>query len=293
MLQVAIVSGKGGTGKTSIIASLAALARGKAVFADCDVDAPDLHLILQPEILERREFYGIKRAFIDKEKCIQCGICQDSCRFGAIADFEVETPLCEGCGVCQLVCPEDAVDMRDVQAGEAYISQTRFGPMVHAELYPGEEASGKLVAMVREMARDLAAEKNLDLILIDGSPGIGCPVIASMSGADLVLAVTEPTVSGANDLQRLLKTAGIFGVQTAVCVNKYDVFPAMAEKIEKTCQASGIPFVGKIPFDPEAVRAVNQGRTVVDSDCASGHAVRQIFVRTMDLLAAHGRKVEA
>ena len=145
-MQVAIVSGKGGTGKTSIIASLAALARGKAVFADCDVDAPDLHLILQPEILERREFYGIKRAFIDKEKCIQCGICQDSCRFGAIADFEVETPLCEGCGVCQLVCPEDAVDMRDVQAGEAYISQTRFGPMVHAELYPGEEASGKLVA---------------------------------------------------------------------------------------------------------------------------------------------------
>ncbi|MFZ2535563.1 4Fe-4S binding protein, partial [Methanothrix sp.] len=185
MKQVAIVSGKGGTGKTSIIASLAALAQGRAVFADCDVDAPDLHLILCPEILERREFYGIKRAFIDKEKCIQCGICQDACRFGAIADFEVKTPLCEGCGVCQLVCPEEAVEMRDVQAGEAYISQTRFGPLVHAELYPGEEASGKLVAMVREMARDLAAEKNLDLILIDGSPGIGCPVIASLTGVDL------------------------------------------------------------------------------------------------------------
>jgi len=220
MKEIVIISGKGGTGKTSVAAALAFIEPQNLVMADCDVDAPDLHLILQPDILESRDFYGIKRAFIDKEKCIQCGICQDACRFGAISDFEVDTPLCEGCGVCQLVCPEDAVEMRDVQAGEAYISQTRFGPLVHAELYPGEEASGKLVAMVREMARDLAAEKNLDLILIDGSPGIGCPVIASLTGVDLALVVTEPTVTGEHDLVRLLDVAGHFGIKTTVCINK-------------------------------------------------------------------------
>ena len=273
MLQVAIVSGKGGTGKTSIIASLAALARGKAVFADCDVDAPDLHLILQPEILERREFYGIKRAFIDKEKCIQCGICQDSCRFGAIADFEVETPLCEGCGVCQLVCPEDAVDMRDVQAGEAYISQTRFGPMVHAELYPGEEASGKLVAMVREMARDLAAEKNLDLILIDGSPGIGCPVIASLTGVNLALVVTEPTVTGEHDLERILDVAGHFGIKTLVCINKYDLNLVAARQIEDLCRVRGVEIAGKLPFDPSVVDAMVQAKPIVEVGGPAAEAI--------------------
>ena len=277
MLQVAIVSGKGGTGKTSIIASLAALARGKAVFADCDVDAPDLHLILQPEILERREFYGIKRAFIDKEKCIQCGICQDSCRFGAIADFEVETPLCEGCGVCQLVCPEDAVDMRDVQAGEAYISQTRFGPMVHAELYPGEEASGKLVAMVREMARDLSAEKNLDLILIDGSPGIGCPVIASLTGVDLALVVTEPTVTGEHDLVRLLDVADHFGIKTTVCINKYDLNPEAARKIEELCGKRGVKIAGRLPYHTSVIEAMVKAQAVVEIGGPVAEAIEDMY----------------
>ena len=277
MLQVAIVSGKGGTGKTSIIASLAALARGKAVFADCDVDAPDLHLILQPEILERREFYGIKRAFIDKEKCIQCGICQDACRFGAISDFEVETPLCEGCGVCQLVCPEDAVDMRDVQAGEAYISQTRFGPMVHAELYPGEEASGKLVAMVREMARDLAAEKNLDLILIDGSPGIGCPVIASLTGVDLALVVTEPTVTGEHDLVRLLDVADHFGIKTTVCINKYDLNPEAARKIEELCGKRGVKIAGRLPYHTSVIEAMVKAQAVVEIGGPVAEAIEDMY----------------
>ena len=284
MLQVAIVSGKGGTGKTSIIASLAALARGKAVFADCDVDAPDLHLILQPEILERREFYGIKRAFIDKEKCIQCGICQDSCRFGAIADFEVETPLCEGCGVCQLVCPEDAVDMRDVQAGEAYISQTRFGPMVHAELYPGEEASGKLVAMVREMARDLAAEKNLDLILIDGSPGIGCPVIASLTGVDLALVVTEPTVTGEHDLVRLLDVADHFGIKTTVCINKYDLNPEAARKIEELCGKRGVKIAGRLPYHTSVVEAMVAGQAVVERGGPVAQAMAEMYKRLEEMI---------
>jgi len=264
MKQVAIVSGKGGTGKTSIIASLAALTQGRAVFADCDVDAPDLHLILCPEILERREFYGIKRAFIDKEKCIQCGICQDACRFGAISDFEVETPLCEGCGVCQLVCPEDAVEMRDVQAGEAYISQTRFGPMVHAELFPGEEASGKLVAMVREMARDLAAMRKLDLILIDGSPGIGCPVIASLTGVDLALVVTEPTITGEHDLERILDVAGHFGIITAVCINKYDLNLAGSRRIEALCRERDVIVAGRLPYHASVVEAMVSERAVVE-----------------------------
>ena len=277
MKQVAIVSGKGGTGKTSIIASLAALARGKAVFADCDVDAPDLHLILQPEILESREFYGIQRAFIDREKCIQCGACQDACRFGAIKDFEVDTPLCEGCGVCHLVCPEDAVEMRDVQAGEAYISQTRFGPMVHAELYPGEEASGKLVAMVREMARDLAADKNLDLILIDGSPGIGCPVIASLTGVDLALVVTEPTVTGEHDLVRLLDVAGHFGIKTTVCINKYDLNPEAARKIELLCQKRGVNIAGRLPYHTSVIDAMVRAQAVVEIGGPVAEAIKEMW----------------
>ncbi len=277
MLQVAIVSGKGGTGKTSIIASLAALAQGKAVFADCDVDAPDLHLILQPDIQERREFYGIKRAFIDKEKCIQCGICQETCRFGAIADFEVDTPLCEGCGVCQLVCPEDAVEMRDVQAGEAYISQTRFGPMVHAELYPGEEASGKLVAMVREMARDLAEEKYLDLIMIDGSPGIGCPVIASLTGVDLALVVTEPTVTGEHDLVRLLDVAGHFGIKSTVCINKYDINPEAARQIENLCQRRGIKIAGRLTYHTSVIDAMVRAQAVVEIGGPVAEAIKEMY----------------
>ncbi len=277
MKQVAVVSGKGGTGKTSIIASLAALAQGKAVFADCDVDAPDLHLILQPDILESRDFYGIKRAFIDKEKCIQCGICQDACRFGAISDFEVETPLCEGCGVCQLVCPEDAVEMRDIQAGEAYISQTRFGPMAHAELYPGEEASGKLVAMVREMARDLAAEKDLDLILIDGSPGIGCPVIASLTGVNLALVVTEPTVTGEHDLVRLLDVAGHFGIKTTVCINKYDLNPEAARKIEELCGKRGVKIAGRLPYHTSVIEAMVKAQAVVEIGGPVAEAIEDMY----------------
>ncbi|MFZ3050895.1 MAG: ATP-binding protein [Methanothrix sp.] len=277
MKQVAIVSGKGGTGKTSIIASLAALTQGRAVFADCDVDAPDLHLILCPEILERREFYGIKRAFIDKEKCIQCGICQDACRFGAISDFEVDTPLCEGCGVCQLVCPEEAVEMRDVQAGEACISQTRFGPLVHAELYPGEEASGKLVAMVREMARDLAAEKNLDLILIDGSPGIGCPVIASLTGVDLALVVTEPTVTGEHDLVRLLDVAGHFGIKTTVCINKYDLNPEAARQIEELCGKRGVKIAGRLPYHTSVIDAMVKALAVVEIGGPVAEAIEEMW----------------
>ena len=277
MKQIAIVSGKGGTGKTSIIASLAALARGRAVYADCDVDAPDLHLILQPHIRERREFFGIKRAFIDSEKCTQCGSCQDACRFGAIADFQVNPALCEGCGVCKLVCPSEAVEMSESLAGYAYISDTRFGPLVHAELFPGEEASGKLVAMVREMARDLAASCKLDLILIDGSPGIGCPVIASLTGVDLALVVTEPTITGEHDLERILDVAGHFGIKTAVCINKYDLNPAGSRRIEALCQERAVKVAGRLPFHPSVVEAMVLGQSVVENGGPVADAISEMW----------------
>jgi len=277
MKQIAIVSGKGGTGKTSLVASLAALASGRAVYADCDVDAPDLHLILQPTVIECREFFGIKRAFIDSSKCTQCGSCQDACRFGAIADFQVDPALCEGCGVCKLVCPAGAVELRESLAGYAYISDTRFGPLVHAELFPGEEASGKLVAMVREMARDLAASRNLDLVLIDGSPGIGCPVIASLTGVDLALVGTEPTITGEHDLERILDVAKHFGIDTSVCINKHDLNPGAAKQIEAICLQRGVEVAGRLPFDSTVVEAMVSGRAVVEMGGLVAEAISSMW----------------
>jgi len=284
MKQIAIVSGKGGTGKTSIVACLASLAKGRAVFADCDVDAPDLHLILQPQVRERREFFGIKRAFIDGEKCTQCGSCQDACRFAAIADFLVDPALCEGCGVCKLVCPAEAVEMRESLAGYAYLSDTRFGPLVHAELFPGEEASGKLVAMVREMACDLAAMHKLDLILIDGSPGIGCPVIASLTGVDLALVVTEPTITGEHDLERILDVAGHFGICTAVCINKYDLNPEASRHIEALCEERAIVVAGRLPFHSSVVEAMVLGRSVVELGGPVAEAIPEMWNTLEELL---------
>ncbi len=271
------MSGKGGTGKTSLVASLAALTSGRAVYADCDVDAPDLHLILHPEIRERREFLGIRRASIDPMKCTQCGSCQDACRFAAIRDFQVDPALCEGCGVCKLVCPAGAVQMRESVAGYAFISETRFGPMVHAELFPGEEASGKLVAMVREMARDLATSRKLDLVLIDGSPGIGCPVIASLTGVDLALVVTEPTVTGEHDLVRLLDVAEHFGINTSVCINKCDLNPGAAGRIEELCRERAVMVAGKLPFHTSVVEAMVLGRAVVEIGGPVAQAISEMW----------------
>jgi MinD superfamily P-loop ATPase len=277
MKQIAVVSGKGGTGKTSIVASLAAKACGRAVYADCDVDAPDLHLILHPEVHERREFFGIKRAFIDSSKCTQCGSCQDACRFEAIANFQVNAALCEGCGVCRLVCSAEAVEMRESLAGYACLSDTRFGPLVHAKLFPGEEASGKLVAMVREMARNLAASRKLDLVLIDGSPGIGCPVIASLTGVDLALVVTEPTITGEHDLVRVLDVAGHFGINTAVCINKYDLNLAASRRIEALCEERVIMVAGRLPFHSSVAEAIMLGRAVVEIGGPVAEAISEMW----------------
>ncbi|MGA9099146.1 MAG: ATP-binding protein [Methanotrichaceae archaeon] len=275
--QITVISGKGGTGKTTIVASLAALAKGRAVIADCDVDAPDLHLILYPEVKERRDFIGMKRAFIDPSNCTSCGECQEHCRFGAIRKQEVDPLACEGCGVCQFVCPVGAVAMVDRLSGYAYISETRFGPMVHAELFPGEEASGKLVTMVREMARDVAERRNLGLVLIDGSPGIGCPVIASLTGTDLALIVTEPTVSGAHDLDRILGMVEHFGIKPLVCINKFDLNLDTAIKIEEHCRSRDVKVVGRIPFDKIAVEAMISGRAVVEMKGLVADAINELW----------------
>jgi len=277
MKQIAVVSGKGGTGKTSLVASLAALARGRAVYADCDVDAPDLHLILQPTVVERHDFFGINRAYIDGSKCTQCGSCQEACRFEAIRDFQVNPAHCEGCGVCRLVCPADAVALTESLAGYAYISDTRFGQLVHAELFPGEEASGKLVAMVREMARVLAASKKLDLVLIDGSPGIGCPVIASLTGVDLALVVTEPTITAEHDLERILDVADHFGINTAVCINKCDLNPEAAWRIENLCQERDVMVAGRLPYHPSVAEAMVTGRAVVEAGGPVAEAIREMY----------------
>jgi MinD superfamily P-loop ATPase len=277
MKQMAIVSGKGGTGKTTLVASLAALAKGRAVIVDCDVDAPDLHLILQPQIKELREFQGMKRAVIDEQRCTECGSCTEHCRFGAVLDFQVDPARCEGCGVCKLVCPAEAVEMRDCLAGYANVSDTRFGPMVQGQLFPGEEASGKLVATVREMARDLAESRGLDLVLIDGSPGIGCPVIASLTGVDLALVVTEPTITGEHDLERILGVAEHFGIKTAVCINKHDLNLEAAQRIENLCLERGVKVAGRLPFDPVVVQAMVQGLAVVELGGPVAEAIDELW----------------
>lgn len=262
--QIAVISGKGGTGKTTITASFAALAHN-IVVADCDVDAPDLHLLLHPQIIETQEFKGSKLAVVDETKCIECGLCRDACRFDAVKnDFQVDTFLCEGCGVCVVVCPEEAVSLKERISGYAFISKTAYGIMSHARLNPGEANSGKLVTLVRHNARQIAEKENSDLILIDGPPGIGCPVIASVSGVDVGLAVAEPTISGIHDLERALRLLNHFNVTPFVCINMYDINTNNTERIIKFCEKNEVEVAGKIAFDPIVTEATVAGETVVN-----------------------------
>ena len=261
--QITVISGKGGTGKTTLTASFAALA-AKKVLADCDVDAADLHLILNPQILQRTPFYGGKVARIDPERCSRCGLCEQACRFDAIHGYQVDEVACEGCGLCYHLCPEKAVELRTRVAGEWYLSESRYGPVCHARLRAGEENSGKLVALVRNQAKRLAEQKELDYVLIDGPPGVGCPVISSITGVDLVVVVTEPTVSGIHDLQRVLQVASQFQVPALVVINKSDINPENSAQIEAFCRRNGVPVAGKIPFDPVVVEALLRRRPVVE-----------------------------
>lgn len=264
MKQIVVISGKGGTGKTVITASFAALAKNK-VMVDCDVDAADLHLLLKPKIKERCIFKSGVTAVIDKDKCTQCGKCRELCRFSAISEkFNVDAISCEGCAFCSFVCPVKAIEMRENIAGEWFISDTRFGPMVHAKLGIASENSGKLVSLVRQKAKEIAQSQSCDWVIIDGAPGIGCPVIASLSGVNCALVVTEPTLSGLHDADRIIRTAKHFNIPVRLVVNKYDLNKEMTEKIEKYCQDNGIRFIGKIGFDKVVVKAMVEGKTVVE-----------------------------
>ena len=263
MKQITVLSGKGGTGKTTITASFAVLAHN-LVIADCDVDAPDLHMLLHPKPVETQEFKGPKLAEIDPTKCVECGLCQETCRFEAITNFKVDPILCEGCSTCTLVCPEDAISLKERTSGQAYISKTKFGLMSHALLFPGEANSGKLVTLVRQNAGQIAEKENCGLILIDGPPGIGCPAIASVSGADVGVIVTEPTVSGIHDMKRVLRLLAHFKVLPLVCINKHDINKGNTQKIAGFCKKHNIAVVGKLPFDAIVTKAMVSEKTVIE-----------------------------
>jgi len=264
--QLAIVSGKGGTGKTTIAAAFASLAKNK-VMVDCDVDAADLYLLLRPKVLKQEKYFGGRSPRVDLDKCTQCGLCTELCRFHAIENGVVDYVSCEGCGFCSHICPEDAITMEEAFSGDWFVSDTPYGPFVHARLGIGEENSGKLVTVVRKKATEITKEKGLDLILIDGPPGIGCPVTASMTGVDLVLAVTEPTLSGIHDLERILKLAEHFKIPSAVCINKFDINLENTDRIAAYCEKNGSKIIGKIPYEPKVVEALVNRKTVIEYPC--------------------------
>ena len=281
--QITVLSGKGGTGKTSLVGSLAALTK-KTVMTDCDVDAPDLHLLLKPEILQTQEFKASRVAVMDEKKCIQCGKCEEHCRFGAIEKLVIDPILCEGCGVCAYVCPVEAIELRERISGYAFISRTKYGPMSHARLNPGEENSGKLVSLVRQNAKKIAETENCELIINDGPPGIGCPVIASVGGADIGLIVVEPTLSGIHDMERALGLLKHFKIPSLVCVNKYDLNEENTSRIVEFCGANGVEVVGKIPFDQIVTEAMVAGKPIVEYSPESrvSKAISELWKRTLE-----------
>lgn len=290
MKQLLILSGKGGTGKTTLASAFIKLSEAR-VFADCDVDAPNLHLVINQTVEPRRSYYyGLPKATIDSAKCIGCGLCMQHCRFDSILDengYKVDYYACEGCGVCEALCPAGAVALKPAVAGELmlYANDTVFST---AELKMGSGTSGMLVSEVKKQMKEAAGDA--DFAIIDGSPGIGCPVIASISGVDMVLIVAEPSVSGISDMERIISTAGKFQTRVAVCINKYDTNIENSNRIEEFCRKNSLPFTGRIPFDPDAVKAVNSGLSIVDVDCPSGRAAGEVFDRTLPLLFSKGEE---
>lgn len=285
MKQLLILSGKGGTGKTTIASAFIKLSDARA-YADCDVDAANLHLVSgwtsEPQ---RSDYYGMAKAHIEPELCIECDECRINCRFGAIiaeSEYRVDPFACEGCGVCEYVCPVSAISLLPNVGGELMLYSDREKVFSTAELKMGSGHTGLLVTEVKKRLKTSAPDTRL--AIIDGSPGIGCPVIASLSGVDMVLIVAEPSVSGISDMKRIIGTAAKSAVPAAVCINKYDTNNSKSDEIEEYCREEGIPFVGRIPFDSEALRAINNGQSIADIDCASGTAVRDVYAETMKLL---------
>lgn len=286
MKQILILSGKGGTGKTTIASAFIKLSKAKA-FADCDVDAPNLHLIMEQRTApQTSDYYGLPIAELEQSICNGCDLCRQSCRFGAISvvdgRYEVNRFACEGCGVCEFVCPVGAIKLQPAVAGNLVLYADEKSVFSTAQLKMGRGTSGLLVTEVKKQMNSASAPT--PFAIIDGSPGIGCPVIASLSGVDMVLIVAEPSVSGISDMERIIDTAARFGTEILVCINKYDTNIENTEKIESFCKTHGLTFVGKIPFDSDAVKTVNNGQTIVDIDCLSGRAVKEIYVQTMAIL---------
>jgi MinD superfamily P-loop ATPase len=288
MKQLTILSGKGGTGKTTITASFAALARN-AVVADCDVDAPDLHILLHPQIVKTQEFKGSKLATINEAKCTKCGLCREKCNFNAITEnLQIDPISCEGCGVCGFVCPANAITLTERVSGQAYISETKYGLMAHALLNPGESNSGKLVTLVRRNAKILAEKEHADFVIIDGSPGIGCPVIASVTGVDAGLIVAEPTMSGIHDLERVLRLLEHFDVQPLVCINMHDINGENTKRIVGFCDKNRIEVVGKIPFNQIVTEAMVNEKPIVEyaSESEIAKKIIEIWERTVSALTS-------
>ena len=282
MKQLLVLSGKGGTGKTTIVSAFIKLANAKA-YADCDVDAPNLHLLMQQKMsVEKKDYYGMGKAEIDSNLCISCGKCKTYCKFDAITfqnEYKVDFFACEGCGVCVEVCPVNAIKMLPAVAGTQMLFSDTEQVFSTAQLKMGSGTSGRLVTEVKKAMQ--AKAQQVELAIIDGSPGIGCPVIASLSGVDMVLVVAEPSISGISDMKRVIKAAQILQILTVVCVNKYDANLSKTEEIEAFCEEMAVPFVGRIPFDVMAVKAINSGKTIVDIDCPSGRAVKDVYENTI------------
>ena len=294
--QLVVLSGKGGSGKTSVVAAFAHLAKYgdnpvSLVLADVDVDAANLDLILSPSILEMNDFWGGQVAIIDQDVCISCGDCERVCRFDAILHedllYEVDPIACDGCAACVYACPVDAIKMEEQIVGQWYKSESLYGTLFHANLRPAQENSGKLVTVVKQRARLEALDHNYNLVLVDGPPGIGCPVISAASGADLALIVAEPTVSGVSDMERVLQTTNHFGISSLVCVNKADIYPESTEQIKDYCQDHGIEFVGTIPFDETITEAMVNGKSVIEyaPDSDASQAIKAIWKKLLESIS--------
>ena len=278
MQQLVIISGKGGTGKTVISASFATLATNK-VMVDADVDAANLYLLLHPDIKETHIFSGGKKAVVNPATCIQCGTCTDVCQFDAVTQIGedaavIDSLSCEGCSVCSHMCPSGAIQMEPANSGEWYVSQTSYGPFVHARLGIGEESSGKLITEIRKKAGEIAETEGKELVIIDGPPGIGCPVIASLSGVDVALVVTEPTLAGIHDMERVIQVARHFNIKAACCINKHDLNPRLSGQIEAWCEKNSIPLMGKISYNSDITQAIIQG--IPPSEFKNNQASKEI-----------------
>ena len=289
MREIVVISGKGGTGKTSVCASLAHLAQNKVV-CDLDVDAPDMHILLDPQVHTREAFVSGNEAVIDRDACRRCGICFEHCRFDAVKKdgdvYGIDPLRCEGCGVCVALCPAKAIAFPEKECGEWYVSDTRFGPFVHAQLYPGQENSGRLVTLLKQQARELAKRQGLDLVICDGSPGVGCPVISSLSGASLAVAVVEPTPSGRHDFERVAALCDHSRIPVAVLINKADLNHEEVQAITRLADDKGYTVVGALPFDPAVTGAMIRRKALTETDSPLASTLSAIWGRIRELAYA-------